>query len=1621
MANGVVTAKVKISTAQILQLTYNGTQVTDGGTSGTSAFYWQGNSGSSDTLTIIADPSTNGGNYAEIDLVDSYLNNTSNADAHRHFAMFRGSPGIYAVEIMSHTPSIPAGGVDVPSFTCKLGANIFNWLAQDTGRNLLMPTVSDLSSATGGINNAPAEVTLLTQGLLAGRFDCKYDYSGDLGSLGFSGWCSSNQTTNMGLWCIHPSHEYFSCGPMHREILAQMMLINTTFKGVHFGFHDDMDFAAGENWTKVLGPFFLYFNKVASGTTNSQTPLYADAAAQAAAEQGAWPCSWFTNANYVPASGRGTVAGQIVINDAGNPNASASNLWVGVASQPSSTASPATTDFQLYGKCYQFWTKTDANGNFSIPNVIAGTNYTLFAFGPGAIGQFQSQSLPGAAPTVTVNTPASPFSITVIGGQTDNLGSIPWTPTRVGATVWELGVPDRDTTEFRHGVDYWHGDLGSATNLPVNWAPCQDFSLDFPDGLTYTVGQSHWATDWDNAQGTVLDPTTGNLNGNTWTVSFNLPSAPTNNAQASIYFGIAASYQGAVIVQVNGSNIAGSTGFFPYYSSSGSANDAMIRMGSHGIFSDWWINFDGSLLHQGPNTITLNMRKGGYFANSTLYDYMRLELAGYVPPAPSALTADAGNGLVALYWPSAPGATGYSILRSTTSGSGYVAIATNVTGPVCGSLDDTASFTDTTVVNDTTYYYAVQSANPNGNSTNSVEAAATPSEATASAPPAPTGLTATPGNNQVTLNWTASPGAARYIVQRTVLTIGAVTTYTPGGINPYAVINSFVSGSNYTDTALANAVTYSYVVSAANANGQSGASAAASATPLPNLPVPPTGLTSTVDSNQVTLSWNVVNNAANYIVSRATAVSGPYSIVANPEWLATFTDAPVNYNTTYYYEVASANLGGISSNSAPLAVTTCPAPPAPVTAVPGNAQVSLTWGASAGATNYVLQRSTVNGGPYSTIVSTANTSYLDTGLNNGTTYYYVVYAVGPNGQSPLSAQATATPSALQQMIKSDTTTMNSAADWSGVAPVAGEVGLFNNIISSANEAALTLGGDVTVGGFIFTNNLNGAVSVAAGNTLTLGSAGIDMSVANQNVTFNNAISLDAPQIWNVGSGRTISLNGAVTETGTGNGITETGAGTLAISGSSSFADGVTVNQGTVSVTGGTMPITLNGGTFFVGAALSTPVNVTTNGGGISISANRTLSGAFTGSGTANVSIGSSSRTLSFGADVFSGCNGTIALGTSVGGLRWNSSSFAGGDNTTFDLGSSTGYITRNNSAATINLGALLGGSGTQIRDGNATYVIGGKNIDSTFSGNILSTAAVVKKGTGTFIMGGANTYTGGTTVSNGTLLVANTGGSGLGTGGVVTVVSGATLGGNGVIGVPVTITSGATLSPGTNNVGTLTISNNLVLSSGAVLAYDLGSSSDLTLVSSNLTLGGTLNVSASAGFGLGSYTLFTYGGTLTYNGISIGTAPAGYSYSINTNTPGQVSLVVSPPLSAFQQWQMNYFGCTNCPQAVPDADPLGKGISNTNQFLLGLNPTNAASVFRITSVVSQGGTNTITWSTAGVRTNVVQGAVGDASGGYSNNFSDISPGIILPVVGDTSTNYTDPSGTNAYYRIRLGP
>ena len=89
-------------------------------------------------------------------------------------------------------------------------------------------------------------------------------------------------------------------------------------------------------------------------------------------------------------------------------------------------------------------------------------------------------------------------------------------------------------------------------------------------------------------------------------------------------------------------------------------------------------------------------------------------------------------------------------------------------------------------------------------------------------------------------------------------------------------------------------------------------------------------------------------------------------------------------------------------------------PPAPtnLVATAGDGQVALAWAASPGATNYFIKQSTISGGSYFVVGTNANIGFTNTGLNNGTIYYYVVSAQNVSGESTNSMEASAQPVSL---------------------------------------------------------------------------------------------------------------------------------------------------------------------------------------------------------------------------------------------------------------------------------------------------------------------------------------------------------------------------------------------------------------------------------------------------------------------------------------------------------------------------------------------------------------------------------------------------------------------------------
>ncbi len=181
--------------------------------------------------------------------------------------------------------------------------------------------------------------------------------------------------------------------------------------------------------------------------------------------------------------------------------------------------------------------------------------------------------------------------------------------------------------------------------------------------------------------------------------------------------------------------------------------------------------------------------------------------------------------------------------------------------------------------------------------------------------------------------------------------------------------------------------------------------------------LPPGGLLPSPGNATVGLTWIAAPGATSYNVKRSVVNGGPYATISAPGavTLPTYTDNAVSNGTTYYYVISSVSGAGESANSPQVVATpmAAPAAPAGLAAAAGNAQVNLTWLSSPTAASYNVKRALVNGGPYATISASGTVvglSYTDSGLVNGTTYYYVVSAVNVGGESANSAQASAQPS-----------------------------------------------------------------------------------------------------------------------------------------------------------------------------------------------------------------------------------------------------------------------------------------------------------------------------------------------------------------------------------------------------------------------------------------------------------------------------------------------------------------------------------------------------------------------------------------------------------------------------------
>ncbi|MPZ38508.1 MAG: hypothetical protein GEU95_10635, partial [Rhizobiales bacterium] len=445
-------------------------------------------------------------------------------------------------------------------------------------------------------------------------------------------------------------------------------------------------------------------------------------------------------------------------------------------------------------------------------------------------------------------------------------------------------------------------------------------------------------------------------------------------------------------------------------------------------------------------------------------------------------------------------------------------------------------------------------------------------------------------------------------------------------------------------------------------------------------------------------------------------------------------------------------------------------------------------------------------------------------------------------------------------------------------------------------------GDVS-GGLTFDGGtLENTSAFTTARTITLSSGG---------GTFNTAADLTASGV--------ISGPGA---------LTKIGAGTLTLTGDNTYTGGTIIEAGTLSVSSDGNLGATTGGLIFIGgtlqntAAFTTARNITLIGGGTfqtdaDLTVNGVISDVIPQVGGALTKTGNGTLTLT-GSNTYSGGTtinaGTLQIGSGgtsgsiIGDVvnngnlafdRSNDLSYGGtisGTGALTKLGAGTLTLTGNNTysgGTTINTGTLQigngGTSGSIIGDVANNGVLAFNRANNlSYGGTISGTGTLTKSGAGILTLTGANTYSGATTVQAGTLMVNGT------VGGAVIVAAGGTLGGFGAVAGVTTVASGGTLVGRQGEV--LNFGSDLTLSSGSNVNVSLGrpETTGLFNVAGNLTLDGQLNVTDLGGFSVGVYRLFDYGGSLTDNGLAIGTVPHGVDrddVTVQTAVANQVNLI----------------------------------------------------------------------------------------------------------------------------------
>ena len=475
--------------------------------------------------------------------------------------------------------------------------------------------------------------------------------------------------------------------------------------------------------------------------------------------------------------------------------------------------------------------------------------------------------------------------------------------------------------------------------------------------------------------------------------------------------------------------------------------------------------------------------------------------------APTNISATAGNAQATVTF-TAPGGglaiTGYTVTSSP--------------GGITGT-GSASPITVTGLTNGTAYTFTVIATNANGNSSPS---SASNSVIPSTVPGAPTIGTATAGNAQATVTFTA-PGSNG----GSVIT-GYTVTSIPGGLTATG------TASPITVTGLTNAIAYTFTVVATNANGNSLASSASNSVTPSSVPGAPTIGTATKGNAQATVTFTAPASNGGSAITGYTVTSSPGGLTGTGS-ASPITVTGLTNGTAYTFTVIATNANGNSlASSASNSVTPSTVPGAPTigTATPGNVQATVTFTAPASNGGSAITGYTVTSSPGGFTGTGSASPITVTGLTNGTAYTFTVIATNANGNSlASSASNSITPSTVPGAPTIGTATAgNAQATVTFTAPasnggsaitgytVTSSPGSFTGTGSASPITVTGLANDTPYTFTVVATNANGNSSPSSpSNSITL------TTISDKDGNFYNTVSIGS-QVWMVENLKTSHYN-----------------------------------------------------------------------------------------------------------------------------------------------------------------------------------------------------------------------------------------------------------------------------------------------------------------------------------------------------------------------------------------------------------------------------------------------------------------------------------------------------------------